>query len=93
MGVMVEYKFLPWAVNILAVCIGILIVCMAIWLVLEYIRDNLKKAIRLENMKTANRVKAHSAWESAYLAEKKAHNKTKAILNEMMEKERRNSNV
>lgn len=67
----VEWRIAGWAENILAVLIGMSLTGLAIWLVLNAIKDVLDRAARVEKLRIKKNDKALQEWMEAYREEHK----------------------
>jgi hypothetical protein len=62
----VEWRIAGWAENILVVLIGLAMAGLAIWLVLNAVKDVLDRAARVEKLRLKKNDKALSEWMEAY---------------------------
>lgn len=67
----VEWRIAGWAENILVVLLGLAMAGLAIWLVLNAIKDVLDRAARVEKLRIKKNDKALQEWMEAYREEHK----------------------
>lgn len=67
----VEWRIAGWAENILAVMIGLAMAGLAIWLVLQAVKDTLDRYARVEKLRLKKNDKALQEWMEAYREEHK----------------------
>lgn len=68
-NIIVEWRIAGWAENIMVVLIGMAIAGLAIWLVLNAVKDVLDRAARLEKLRLKKSDKALNEWMTAYREE------------------------
>ncbi len=64
--IVVDWKLASWAENIFAVLIGLALVGLAGWLVLQAVKDVLDRAARLEETRAAKAEAALMEWEKTF---------------------------
>lgn len=67
----VEWRIAGWAENILVVMIGLAMAGLAIWLVLQAVKDTLDRYARVEKLRLKKNDKALQEWMEAYREEHK----------------------
>ena len=67
----VEWRIAGWAENVLVVMIGLAMAGLAIWLVLQAVKDTLDRYARVEKLRLKKNDKALQEWMEAYREEHK----------------------
>ena len=65
-NIIVEWKLAGWAENVLVILIGIALAGLAVFLVLQAVKDVLDRAARLEELRMAKAEKAIEEWEKTF---------------------------
>ena len=65
-NIIVEWRIAGWAENILVVMIGLALSGLAVWLVLNAVKDVLERAARVEKLRAKKNDKALQEWMEAY---------------------------
>lgn len=67
--IFVEWRIAGWAENLLVILIGLAVAGLAVWLVLQAVKDVLDRAARLEEARSKKTDKALEEWMETFREE------------------------
>lgn len=68
-NIQVEWRIAGWAENVLVILVGVAMAGLALWLVLNAVKDVLDRAARVEKLRAKTNDKALNEWMQTYREE------------------------